>query len=160
MRRKLIVPLAMQFLAAMQPRTHRNPGNKALQLGDDVLPRLEAHSWPGNVRELKAVCERAVLLARGGVLSARHITMALAHALPPAATTTATPTAATGATATDPAAIVESAADSDEARERSRIVEALESCAGNQTRAAKQLGISRATLVNKLAVHRIPRPRK
>jgi len=44
--------------------------------------------------------------------------------------------------------------------ERQRIVAALEACTGNQTRAAQQLGISRATLVNKLALYRVPRPRK
>jgi two-component system, NtrC family, response regulator AtoC len=41
-----------------------------------------------------------------------------------------------------------------------RIVEALQACAGNQTRAARQLGMSRATLGHKLALYRIPRPRK
>jgi DNA-binding protein Fis len=39
------------------------------------------------------------------------------------------------------------------------VIAALEECAGNQTRAAKQLGIARTTLVNKLALYRIPRPR-
>jgi DNA-binding NtrC family response regulator len=44
--------------------------------------------------------------------------------------------------------------------ERQRIVEALESCNGNQTRAAKLLQMPRRTLVAKLTVHNIPRPRK
>jgi DNA-binding NtrC family response regulator len=44
--------------------------------------------------------------------------------------------------------------------ERQHIVDALEACAGNQTRAAKRLGMSRATLATKLALHKIPRPRK
>ena len=49
---------------------------------------------------------------------------------------------------------------SKESEERRQIVEALERCSGNQTRAAKLLGIARATLVNKLSIYRIPRPRK
>jgi DNA-binding protein Fis len=48
----------------------------------------------------------------------------------------------------------------EEQRERDRIVAALKQCIGNQTRAAKVLGISRATLVNRLALYRLPRPRK
>jgi DNA-binding NtrC family response regulator len=44
--------------------------------------------------------------------------------------------------------------------ERDRIIQALESCAGNQTRAAKELGISRRTLVSRLDAFGIARPRK
>jgi DNA-binding NtrC family response regulator len=46
------------------------------------------------------------------------------------------------------------------ARERKQIVDALSACAGNQTGAAKILGISRRTLVNRLNFHSIPGPRK
>jgi DNA-binding protein Fis len=38
-------------------------------------------------------------------------------------------------------------------------VQALEDCAGNQSRAARQLGISRTTMVTKLGLYRIKRPR-
>ena len=43
--------------------------------------------------------------------------------------------------------------------ERERIVAALDACAGNQRRAAAELGISRATLATRLVLYRIPRPR-
>lgn len=44
--------------------------------------------------------------------------------------------------------------------ERSRIVAALARCGGNQTRAAKALGIARNTLIARLDKHGIPRPQK
>ena len=43
--------------------------------------------------------------------------------------------------------------------ERQRILDALEKCAGNQTRAARLLGISRNTLLARLDAYGINRPR-
>ena len=132
-RRELLTRLAIQFAC----EATRERGARA-GLAPDVLRRLESHDWPGNVRELKAVIERAALLARGGEIAVRHLAFA---DLKPVHHPPATPS------------------PSDEA-EREKILAALDACAGNQTRAAKLLGVSRATLVNKLAIHRIPRPRK
>jgi DNA-binding NtrC family response regulator len=105
-------------------------------LAPDATARLGTHDWPGNVRELRNVLERALLLAQGGAIRAEHVVFDAPDAL-----------------ATGPSAPSETA-------ERARILDALEQCSGNQTRAAKLLGVSRATLVNKLALLRIPRPRK
>ncbi len=44
--------------------------------------------------------------------------------------------------------------------ERQRIADALARCAGNQTKAAALLGISRRTLVTRLGDYGLPRPRK
>jgi transcriptional regulator with PAS, ATPase and Fis domain len=145
-RRDRIRPLALLFLQAAHAK---RPSSGQLRLGPGLLERLEAHDWPGNVRELKAVLERAVLLAGGGEIGPRHV--ALTPVAKPLAPGAAPPLS------TEPQAPAMSAS---EAAERRRIVDALETCAGNQTRAAKQLGISRATLVTKLALYRIPRPRK
>jgi transcriptional regulator with PAS, ATPase and Fis domain len=142
-RRSAIAPLALEFLRAAH---HRRRGERAPDLSPGALTQLEAHAWPGNVRELKAVIERALLLARGGDLDTRHVVAALGKPASPR---------------TEPrAASAPAVLDDDEARERQRIVEALEACAGNQTRAARRLGIARATLTHKLALYRLPRPRK
>jgi len=141
-RRGLIVPLALQFLeAAQEKRGLRSAATAAF------LSRLEAHDWPGNVRELKATVERAVLVAAGKDLTPSHVI--LSKRVAPAQPSPAPAPAPAGAPDLEPAALAE----------RARIIEALEACAGNQTRAAKQLGISRATLTTRLALYRIPRPR-
>jgi two-component system response regulator AtoC len=126
-----IVPLAKQFATAV--------GASASALDAGVLAKLEAHDWPGNVRELKAVVERAAILAAGGPVQLKHVAITRVESR---TTTAVTPVSA------------------EEADERQRILAALDACAGNQTRAAKLLGVSRATLVNKLSIHRIQRPRK
>ena len=133
--RERIGPLAMQFLAAAR-------GGASQALDADLLAKLVAHDWPGNVRELKAVIERAAILAGSGVVTARHVAITKI---------------ASGKAKLEPVRPEPPAGDS---VERQRIIEALDACAGNQTRAAKLLGISRATLVTKLAIHRIQRPRK
>jgi DNA-binding NtrC family response regulator len=44
--------------------------------------------------------------------------------------------------------------------EQAKILDALKQCAGNQTRAAEVLGMSRRTLINRLSEYGIARPRK
>ena len=43
--------------------------------------------------------------------------------------------------------------------ERQAIIDALNRCGGNQTKAANLLGISRGTLVARVALYGLPRPR-
>jgi len=138
-----IVPLALRF--ARKARAQLGlPGDPVLD--PSARAWLERHPWPGNIRELRNTMDRAALLADRGPIGAEHL---------PAATRrgTARPPAATPA----PAPIAEATGDGDE---RQRIVEALERCVGNQTRAAKLLGVSRRTLVTKMDLYRLPRPRK
>ena len=56
----------------------------------------------------------------------------------------------------DPQSLANAVAD----LERKRILDALEQCGGNQTRAARALGISRNTLLARLDAYGLPRPRK
>jgi DNA-binding NtrC family response regulator len=38
------------------------------------MNRLLDHDWPGNVRELENTVERAVIMARGGIIAEDHVT--------------------------------------------------------------------------------------
>ncbi|MBC8068783.1 MAG: sigma 54-interacting transcriptional regulator [Deltaproteobacteria bacterium] len=98
------------------------------------LARLREHPWPGNIRELRNVIERAVVLGDGSIVEPADLVFeALAAGESPAG------------------------APMDE---RARILGALQACAGNQTRAAEQLGISRKTLGLKMDALGIARPQK
>jgi two-component system, NtrC family, response regulator AtoC len=106
----------------------------------EAMRWLRAHPWPGNIRELQNTMERAVLLCEGSEITPEHLP--------------------TQNTAPVPAVPMGSDEPDDDDPERRRILEALESCAGNQTRAAKVLGISRNTLLARLDAYGVKRPRK
>jgi DNA-binding NtrC family response regulator len=117
----------------------RDLGRQAPLLPPASVSHLEGYAWPGNIRELKNVIERAVLLCEGPMLEPQH--MPLERPL------------------TESQKLTSSGAGPARS-ERDRIVEALAACAGNQSRAAKMLGIPRRTFVTKLDAYRIPRPKK
>ena len=112
---------------------------KAVKAVDpEAMRRLEVYTWPGNVRELRNVIERAVILAKGDFIEARH--------LPPlaAADRRATPATVASAEVTlTPGMTVDEA-------EQKLILATLDAASGNKTRAAEMLGISLKTLHNKL----------
>jgi two-component system response regulator AtoC len=141
-----IVALAQAFVAAAAARLDR----AAPRLAEDVLVALVRHSWPGNARELRNLMERAVLLADDDRLTMAHVDLGGATSTP-----TPRPTHV-------PAAMASSAplAAEHDAMERQRILDALATCNGNQTRAAELLGMPRRTLVKRLGQYGVPRPRK
>jgi two-component system, NtrC family, response regulator AtoC len=140
-----IAPLAERFLAAAGGTLDRR---EPFRLAPEVVDYLEAYPWPGNVRELRNVMERAAALASGDVIVPAD--------LPRQITRVATGPVGVRGQRPAPGPV----SDDHLGAERQRIIEALEQCAGNQTRAARLLGISLRTLVNRLAAHEIPRPRK
>ena len=133
------------------------------ELSAEVLALLQQYPWPGNIRELRNVIERAVLLCTGDRLELSHLPADKMSSHFAARKTAHAPTAPGPPTVPIlrgpplvPAELREQLAQA----ERQRIVDALAKCAGNQTEAARALGISRRTLVKRLSAFNIPRPRK
>lgn len=89
--------------------------------------KLASYSWPGNLRELNNVVKRAVLMARGAFITQDELSAAM------------------GPVRQEPITALH---DSD--AERQRILNALQQCGGNKSKAARMLGIDRKTLYNKL----------
>jgi len=63
--------LANHFVEKFAART----GKEVKGLSSGAMAVLERYDWPGNVRELANVIERAVILARGNVLRAEHLSV-------------------------------------------------------------------------------------
>jgi DNA-binding NtrC family response regulator len=146
-----ILPLAERFAQ----RAAAGLGRPTPTISPAARALLRAHRWPGNVRELRNAIERATLLC-DGTIDVGHLPDDRMSRPAAAAPAEAAPVA------TDPAAGaglggVRVQAD---ALERQAIESALARTGGNQTEAARQLGISRRTLTNKLNVHGFDRPRK
>ena len=133
--------LAEHFVAMA---AHRYGRSASLSAG--ACAYLTAHAWPGNLRELRDACERAVLLATSTIIERDD----LDHIDAPAPSNIRRESTHTPEPLRDTLAAIE----------RERILEALDGCGGNQTRAAAMLGISRRTLGKRLDEYGLARPRK
>jgi DNA-binding NtrC family response regulator len=159
-----IVPLAHMFVAKAARHAHRDSEPR---ISNDALAQLRAYSWPGNVRELRNVMERAVLLCAGDEIRPEHLPGEKMVPLLPVRPSNAPPALESAGgddmedTKVRPASRASlSKPTPGEISERDRIRSALDECGGNQTHAARLLGISRGTLIARIQQHEIPRPRK
>jgi DNA-binding NtrC family response regulator len=111
------------------------------EVDGEALALIGSYPWPGNVRELRNVLERALLLARGEpVVLPRHLPAevrgAAEEVLGPHVSRTLADV------------------------ERAHIDRTLRAHGANRTRAARELGISRATLIKKIREYELgERPR-
>jgi DNA-binding NtrC family response regulator len=112
------------------------PGAPSL-IAPEALERLLGHPWPGNVREMRNVLERALILGRGSVsVTVEHLPGEFKAR------------GGSGERKHIPLSLDD--------LERQHIERTLKHHAGNRTRAADELGISRATLINKIRRFAIP----
>jgi two-component system, NtrC family, response regulator AtoC len=108
----------------------------------EAMARLKAHAWPGNVRELRNALERACLLSGGEVIDESDLLLGRPAPAPAVG--------GMGPFALPPGGVVL------EELEKSLVTQALERAAGNQTKAATLLGISRDQLRYRMEKHGLP----
>lgn len=127
-RREDIPLLARHFLERAAPLM----GKPVRDISDEAMALLKAYDYPGNVRELENIIERGVALCQGDILTAAHLPDDLRELTIRAYRKRAgrIPTL--------------------EEQERDYILWALEEAGGNQTVAARMLGIDRVSLWRKL----------
>jgi two-component system response regulator HydG len=119
--------LARHFLDQAADRL----GIPPFRVPEDLFTRLSSHHWPGNVRELHNAIERLVALSPENELDLAMLSL----------------------NQTAPADAGSTLRHKVDAFERGLIAEALRASAGNRSEAARQLGISRVTLHDKLKKH-------
>jgi len=165
-RRSEILPLVRSFAAQFARETGDKPPP---EISADAARILEAYPWKGNVREVRNVVERASLLCEGPEILPEHLpieTMAAnAISFSAPAPVAAPSTAMAGAVSGQPGASANGSARPTAPtgaveEEKEKILRVLAEHAGNQTQAAKALGIARSTLIARLESYGVPRPRK
>ncbi len=123
--------LAEHFLRQFSPK------GSAIKLTPSAVERIKAHTWPGNIRELRNVIHRALLLRKGPQVDGADIVVDEA------------PKADEG----EPIGGYVPGLSLEEhlARFERQVVEgALEHVGHNREKAAKELGVARATLFKRL----------
>lgn len=128
-RRADIPSLAHYFLQRYGERNRKTVQGFTPQAMDLLIH----YDWPGNIRELENAVERAVVLLTGEYISERELPLAI----------TGTPVNACSSSDDVIQPLVEV--------EKEVILAALEKTGGNKTEAARQLGITRKTLLAKLS---------
>lgn len=122
-----IVPLVEHFIAFYNRKFDRS----IVGVSEEAARQLRAYHWPGNIRELRNVVERAMVLEEQDQLTADNLVLG---------------EEALSSTSLAPSSSPSRAGMSLEDTEKSMLAEALQKSNGNQTQAARMLGISRDTL--------------
>jgi two-component system response regulator AtoC len=112
----------------------------------DALVRTE---WPGNVRQLENAIARLAALSTGGVIGLADLQSADDHVSDSGNALPAMPTSDHDDPAPD-ARNGPSLKEQVEAFERGLVARALDATGGNQSEAARRLGVSRVTLIDKM----------
>ena len=104
-------------------------------LGPEVLTQLKAYGWPGNVRELENVVERMVIISQGAVIGVDALpifNVSLKEGKNPGSF------------------VLPQEGISLEDIEKSFLQQAMEQTGGNQSQAAKRLGLTRHAFLYRL----------
>ncbi|QEN08481.1 sigma-54-dependent Fis family transcriptional regulator [Oceanispirochaeta crateris] len=103
-------------------------------LSREAWEKLNAYSFPGNIRELENLLERAMIFAEGDVLSAEELELSDINVTK----------------AQIPEGFSTDGGRTLKEQEKDSILAALHRWEGNRSHAAKELGISRRTIINKI----------
>ncbi len=119
---------------------HKQNINKQISgISSQAVASLVGHSWPGNIRELENIIQRMMVVCKGEILDVEDLPAEIRGA--------------ESETRDNVRDLKEISRESPGIVEKRAILDALSQTGGNVTRAAKSLGISRATLQNKMKLY-------
>ena len=122
------IPLIVQsFIKRIDPKQ----GKKILGCTPEAMEKLTSYSWPGNIRELRNAIEYASVLCPGGAIDVQHLPLKVKQQ----------------------DNVIEKTAVKkplDESQDRENFINALKKADGNQSEAARILGVSRVTVWKKM----------
>jgi transcriptional regulator with PAS, ATPase and Fis domain len=123
------IPIIIQHFIAQH---NLKSGKKISGMTPEAVARLSAYPWPGNVRELRNAIEYALVLCPGGEIGVQHLPHKIVseNICPPSPGLAGT-------------------------FEREELIQALRQAGGNQSAAARLLGVSRVTVWKRMKKHRI-----
>jgi PAS domain S-box-containing protein len=128
--RKEDIPiLVSSFIRQLNSKTDKNIQG----LSVNAMKRFMEYSWPGNIREMKSALEYAFVIAESRWIDLEHLPLQFESA---------------GQTSRPPE-------KTDASIEKSALIEALRQSNGNQTHAARILGINRVTVWNRMRKYHI-----
>jgi DNA-binding NtrC family response regulator len=111
-------------------------GKSISEVSPEALSALEGYDYPGNIRELENIIERAFVLCTTNRIEMTHL---------PQAVRSQVPVRVSRPKNLDPLAQAE----------REAILDVLKRHQGNRTKAARELGIHRSTLLRKIKKYAI-----
>ncbi len=126
-------------------------------VSSQVMDVFMEHAWPGNVRELQHAVEAAVQMSQGPLIGVEHLPPHVGHRSEQAGSFQAA-SGADGARASEDSQAAPGSIGlipALEHMEENMLRFALDSCGGNVSAAARQLGIPRQTLQHKLKRYNI-----
>jgi PAS domain S-box-containing protein len=122
------IPLLVNaFIRRLQTKTGKN----ITGLTQEAMEQLMAYQWPGNVREVKSALEYAFVIAEEGLINPEHLPRPIAGYK--------------GAGGVNPILF-----NHKDLAEKKALIKALLQSKGNQSQAARILGINRVTVWNRI----------
>lgn len=120
------IPILAEFFFR---RIQLKSGKKIEGISNDAMGTLMNYSWPGNARELKSAFEYAFVTCHEALIQPYHLPPAIFHKKKPE---------------------TKKKPFNREEMKRRQLIDALEQSRGNQSKAARILGVSRVTVWNQM----------